>query len=125
MPHSSDPRPPVSGEPSAEDRGHRFPGRRFHTALGGRVSWYCIPEARATPPSLDARPIRFSDGSPDQAAYYQAPTTPPSLDANGLPNSDERRRAAYVITALPHQLKLDFIREIGRQIGYEVRRNDR
>lgn len=36
--------PPVSGEPT------RFPGRRFHTALGGRVSWYCVPEARATPP---------------------------------------------------------------------------
>jgi len=36
------------GESGQSDRTH---GRRFHTALDGRVSWYCVPErASAAPP---------------------------------------------------------------------------
>jgi hypothetical protein len=42
--------------------------------------------------------------------------------AGGLPTSDERRQAAYVVSSLPATLKLAFIREVGRQIGYRVER---
>lgn len=34
----------------------RFPGRRFHTALNGRVSWYCVPEHSAAAGAVGAPP---------------------------------------------------------------------
>lgn len=39
------------------------------------------------------------------------------------PSEQDRRRAAYVVTALPATLRLAFLREVARQIGYEVARS--
>jgi hypothetical protein len=80
----------------------------------------------------EGRPRRFaalmeSDAlMDDRFAQEGRPTTPqteaalPALDEHGLPTGAERRRAAYTVTLLPIALRRDFIREVGRQIGYEV-----